>query len=89
MFTVKGGGLAKVCEVNAVVARKYDHERMFETLRTLLPTKEQIEDPQWTFDSLAVTSLLIEYWVPDATSVCRGELEWARSCSTEHWQTII
>lgn len=47
MFTVEGGGLAKVCEVNAVVARKcgrYDHERVFETLRTLLPTKEQIED---------------------------------------------
>jgi hypothetical protein len=57
VFLVKGGGLRKACEVNAGIARKcgrYDHERVFETLRMLLPTKEQIDDPQWAFDSLAV-----------------------------------
>jgi hypothetical protein len=57
VFSMRDGGLRKVCEVNAGVARKcgrYDHERVFETLRPLLPTKEQIEDPQWAFDSLAV-----------------------------------
>lgn len=57
VFSSRDGGLGKVCEVNAAIARKYgrrDHERVFETLRPLLPTKEQIEDPQWAFDSLPV-----------------------------------
>jgi len=52
-----GGGLGKLCELNAGVAKecgRHDHQRVFETLRALLPTKEQIGDPQWTFDPLAV-----------------------------------
>jgi hypothetical protein len=56
-FYLKDGGLRKLCEVNAGIARecgRYDHERVFETLRALLPTKQQIEDPEWAFDPLAV-----------------------------------
>ena len=57
VFLMKSGELGKICESNAKVARKrgrFDHERVFETLRPLLPTKEQIVDPHWVFDPLAV-----------------------------------
>ena len=38
VFTVDSGSLAGVCEANAVAARnhgRYDHERVFRTLKTL------------------------------------------------------
>ena len=57
--------LGQVCKANARVAKacgRYDHERVFETLRVLLPTVEQIEDPAWTFDSLAV-QVIQRLWV--------------------------
>lgn len=63
VFTVRSGSLADVCEVNAVAARdhgRYDHERVFRTLKMLFRERGHPDnkDKKWrrisfTLDMLA------------------------------------
>ena len=61
VFTVRSGSLVDVCEANAVVARdhgRYDHERVFRTLKMLFRERGHPENKKWhrasfTLDVLA------------------------------------
>ena len=66
VFTVGSGSLADVCEANAVAARdhgRYDHERVFRTLRMLFRDRRHPENKKWhrpsfTLDILAAKVII-------------------------------
>ncbi|KAJ3517825.1 hypothetical protein NLJ89_g245 [Agrocybe chaxingu] len=62
-YVFKAGSLADVCERNAETARshgRYDHERVFRTLKTLFPTVRK-DDSQFSFDALGAQIVIRLY----------------------------
>lgn len=66
VFTVRSGSLADVCEANAVAARehgRYDHERVFRTLKMLFQERGHSENKMrrrapFTLDVLAAKVII-------------------------------
>jgi WD repeat-containing protein 59 len=60
VFTVRSGSLADVCEVNAAAARdhgRYDHERVFQTLKLLFRERGRPNENKWHRVSFALDVL--------------------------------
>jgi hypothetical protein len=61
-YIFQSNSLVDVCDKNAHVAQKhgrYDHERVFSTLRTLFPTTEQEQvDSEWSLDQLSLRVIM-------------------------------
>jgi hypothetical protein len=62
VFTVRSGSLADVCDVNAVVARdhgRYDHERVFRTVKMLFQERGHPDnkDRKWRRNSFTLDML--------------------------------